>query len=159
MVKASTNIIIYGPVLFSVVSIHMGLFHINSTGGFFPWNRPLSPFEELLERRGLLGDAAVGIMTHIVVYLSSETKVRASAKALYSLYLLQLRYIAPLSLLNIHDDELLDNEIIQRNANAVLMLAIINLIGAIILGMLHPEKVKNRFQSGYERTSTSPRNR
>jgi hypothetical protein len=50
----------------------------------FPYTRDLTEFEVTMDRRGLLGDAAIGLLTHLMIFLSSETKVQVAAKIFYA---------------------------------------------------------------------------
>jgi hypothetical protein len=124
--------VVYAPFLVSCLWIYMA-FQINDHEEFFPWKRSLTAIEETLERRGLLGDASVGILVHLMIFLSSETKVRVAANFFYVLYKLQLWYHGPLALLRMQDTDLFQRDIVQRNANIVLLLAVVNSLGALLL--------------------------
>ena len=92
-----SNLVIYGPVIISLAKIYLAF---NLYGPGMPFIRgQLTELDEGLERRGLLGDAAVGLLAHLVVWLSSESPVRVAAKHFYAVYLFVLRLVGPRALL------------------------------------------------------------
>ena len=86
MKQALVNLLLYGPVALAIAETYLAfkLYDPAMPPGM-PFIR-LTEFEEGLERRGLLGDAAVGLLTHLVVWLSSELPVRTTAKIFYDPY-------------------------------------------------------------------------
>ena len=102
MKQALTSLVIYGPVIISLAKIYLAFNH----GPGMPFIRgQLTELDEGLERRGLLGDAAVGLLAHLVVWLSSEPPVRVAAKHFYAVYLFILRLVGPRALLAMNGAE------------------------------------------------------
>ena len=98
MKQALTSLVIYGPVIISLAKIYLAF---NLYGPGMPFIRgQLTELDEGLERRGLLGDAAVGLLAHLVVWRSSEYPVRALAKGFYGVYLIVLLLVGPATLLH-----------------------------------------------------------
>jgi hypothetical protein len=128
--------IIFFPAFFGFAGIQLAV-HIY--GRAMPFREGhMSPLYEALERRGLLGDAFAGLLTHLVVILSSEPKVASAAKAFYSVYMLSLWYHGPHTLLEIagldsNADKWLKVSVVTENQYIVLFLAIINGYGAYLL--------------------------
>lgn len=140
-------IIVYSPLLFGFMGIYMAI-HMNDAR--FPWNRELTAFEQGLERRGLLGDASVCILTYIVVLVSSETTVRTVTKIFYSIYLINLWYNGPQALLRLvkeasdNDGELVDDDFlnigqVESNAATILFVSAVNMFGALLLYFMSDE--------------------
>ena len=128
-------LLIYAPVAFAVAEIYLSL---NLYGPGMPFVR-LTRLEEGLERRGLLGDAAVGLLAHLVVWRSSEYPVRALAKGFYGVYLIVLLLVGPATLLlwsRTDPDEaaqIIRVEQVQRNGFALFCLALVNFLGYLRL--------------------------
>ena len=129
--------LIYAPVVFAVAEIYLSF---NLYGPGMPFVRlTLTVLEEGLERRGLLGDAAVGLLAHVVVWRSSEYPVRALAKGFYGVYLIVLLLVGPATLLHwsrTDPDEaaqIIRVEQVQRNSFALLCLSIVNFLGYLRL--------------------------
>ena len=89
----------------------------------------------------MLGDAAVGLLAHLVVWRSSEYPVRALAKGFYGVYLIVLLLVGPATLLHwsrTDPDEaaqIIQVEQVQRNSFALFCLALVNFLG-IYLGLM-----------------------
>ena len=132
MKQALTSLVIYGPVIISLAKIYLAF---NLYGPGMPFIRgQLTELDEGLERRGLLGDAAVGLLAHLVVWLSSEPPVRASAKAFYAVYLVNLWYAGPRALLAMKGaDQIVRIDQVERNQYVVLFFACLNAAGAFLL--------------------------
>ena len=132
MKQALTNLVIYGPVIISLAKIYLAF---NLYGPGMPFIRgQLTELDEGLERRGLLGDAAVGLLAHLVVWLSSEPPVRASAKAFYAVYLVNLWYAGPRALLAMKGaEQVVRIDQVERNQYVVLFFACLNAAGAFLL--------------------------
>ena len=137
MKQGLVSLLLYAPVAFAVAEIYLA-FHLYGPG--MPFVR-LTRLEEGLERRGLLGDAAVGLLAHLVVWRSSEYPVRALAKGFYGVYLIVLLLVGPATLLrwSITDPDEAAETIrvaqVQRNAFALFCLALVNFLG-IYLGLI-----------------------
>jgi hypothetical protein len=90
--------IVYLPVLLAVVVLHLAFtFHDEFVlpSDALPWtDRPTGP-EVVLEKRGLLGDACVALLGHMVVYLSGEAPVRVAAKLSCAAHMALLTYFGP----------------------------------------------------------------
>ena len=91
MKQALVNLLLYAPVAFAVAETYLAFKLYDPS---MPFIR-LTELEEGLERRGLLSDAAVGLLAHLVVWLSSEPPVRVTAKLFYAWFLVNLWYAAP----------------------------------------------------------------
>jgi hypothetical protein len=133
MNSALRTFIIYAPGLFALAGIYLAA---DLYGSSMPFNN-LSPLEEGLERRGLLGDAAVGLLVHLMVFLSTESRVRSSAKFFYALYLLQLLYHGPYTVLQLAESSAMEGrlktDVIRKNGLVVLAMAASNAVGAFLL--------------------------
>ena len=132
MKQALTSLVIYGPVIISLAKIYLAF---NLYGPGMPFIRgQLTELDEGLERRGLLGDAAVGLLAHLVVWLSSEPPVRAAAKAFYAVYLVNLWYAGPRALLAMKGaEQIVRIDQVERNQYVVLFFACLNAAGAFLL--------------------------
>ena len=132
MKQALTSLVIYGPVIISLAKIYLA---INLCGPGMPFIRgQLTELDEGLERRGLLGDAAVGLLAHLVVWLSSEPPVRVAAKAFYAVYLVNLWYAGPHALLAMNGaKQIVRIDQVERNQYVVLFFACLNAAGAFLL--------------------------
>ena len=132
MKQALTNLVIYGPVIISLAKIYLAF---NLYGPGMPFIRgQLTELDEGLERRGLLGDAAVGLLAHLVVWLSSEPPVRAAAKAFYAMFLVNLWYAGPRALLAMNGaEQVVRIDQVERNQYVVLFFACLNAAGAFLL--------------------------
>ena len=94
----------------------------------------LTELEEGLERRGLLSDAAVGLLAHLVVWLSSKLPVRNTAKIFYAWYLVNLWYAGPRALLCMNGAEQIARiDQVERNQYVILFFACLNAAGAFLL--------------------------
>ena len=132
MKQALTSLVIYGPVIISLAKIYLAF---NLYGPGMPFIRgQLTELDEGLERRGLLGDAAVGLLAHLVVWLSSEPPVRAAAKAFYAMFLVNLWYAGPRALLAMNGaEQVVRIDQVERNQYVVLFFACLNAAGAFLL--------------------------
>ena len=132
MKQALTSLVIYGPVIISLAKIYLAF---NLYGPGMPFIRgQLTELDEGLERRGLLGDAAVGLLAHLVVWLSSEPPVRVTAKAFYAVYLVNLWYAGPRALLCMNGaEQIVRIDQVERNQYVVLFFACLNAAGAFLL--------------------------
>ncbi len=132
MKQALTSLVIYGPVIISLAKIYLAF---NLYGPGMPFIRgQLTELDEGLERRGLLSDAAVGLLAHLVVWLSSEPPVRAAAKAFYAVYLVNLWYAGPRALLAMKGaEQIVRIDQVERNQYVVLFFACLNAAGAFLL--------------------------
>ena len=137
MKQALTSLVIYGPVIISLAKIYLAF---NLYGPGMPFIRgQLTELDEGLERRGLLGDAAVGLLAHLVVWRSSEYPVKALAKGFYGVYLIVLLLVGPATLLHwsrTDPDEaaqIIRVEQVQRNSFALICLSIVNFLGYLRL--------------------------
>ena len=137
MKQALTSLVIYGPVIISLAKIYLAF---NLYGPGMPFIRgQLTELDEGLERRGLLGDAAVGLLAHLVVWLSSEPPVRAAAKHFYAVYLFILRLVGPRALLAMNGvEQIVRIDQVERNQYAILFFACLNAIPVIFPGLLRP---------------------
>ena len=132
MKQALTSLVIYGPVIISLAKIYLAF---NLYGPGMPFIRgQLTELDEGLERRGLLGDAAVGLLAHLVVWLSSEPPVRVTAKAFYAMFLVNLWYAGPRALLAMNGaEQVVRIDQVERNQYVVLFFACLNAAGAFLL--------------------------
>ena len=132
MKQALTSLVIYGPVIISLAKIYLAF---NLYGPGMPFIRgQLTELDEGLERRGLLSDAAVGLLAHLVVWLSSEPPVRAAAKAFYAMFLVNLWYAGPRALLAMNGaEQIVRIDQVERNQYVVLFFACLNAAGAFLL--------------------------
>ena len=132
MKQALSNLVIYGPLIISLAKIYLA---INLYGPGMPFIRgQLTELDEGLERRGLLGDAAVGLLAHLVVWLSSEPPVRVTAKAFYAMFLVNLWYAGPRALLAMNGaEQIVRIDQVERNQYVVLFFACLNAAGAFLL--------------------------
>ena len=132
MKQALSNLVIYAPVAFAIAEIYLA---INLYGPGMPFIRgQLTELDEGLERRGLLGDAAVGLLVHLVVWLSSERPVRWFAKQFYAIYLTMLWLVGPRALLAMNGaEQVVRIDQVERNQYAVLFFACLNAVGAFLL--------------------------
>ena len=132
MKLALTNLVIYGPVIISLAKIYLAF---NLYGPGMPFIRgQLTELDEGLERLGLLSDAAVGLLAHLVVWLSSESPVRAAAKAFYAMFLVNLWYAGPRALLCMNGaEQIVRIDQVERNQYVVLFFACLNAAGAFLL--------------------------
>ena len=132
MKQALTSLVIYGPVIISLAKIYLAF---NLYGPGMPFIRgQLTELDEGLERRGLLGDAAVGLLAHLVVWLSSEPPVRVTAKAFYAMFLVNLWYAGPRALLAMNGaEQIVRIDQVERNQYVVLFFACLNAAGAFLL--------------------------
>ena len=132
MKQALTSLVIYGPVIISLAKIYLAF---NLYGPGMPFIRgQLTELEEGLERRGLLSDAAVGLLAHLVVWLSSEPPVRVTAKAFYAMFLVNLWYAGPRALLAMNGaEQVVRIDQVERNQYVVLFFACLNAAGAFLL--------------------------
>ena len=132
MKQALTNLVIYGPVIISLAKIYLAF---NLYGPGMPFIRgQLTELDEGLERRGLLSDAAVGLLAHLVVWLSSEPPVQAAAKAFYAMFLVNLWYAGPRALLAMNGaEQIVRIDQVERNQYVVLFFACLNAAGAFLL--------------------------
>ena len=132
MKQALTSLVIYGPVIISLAKIYLAF---NLYGPGMPFiHGQLTELDEGLERRGLLGDAAVGLLAHLVVWLSSEPPVRAAAKAFYAMFLVNLWYAGPRALLAMNGaEQVVRIDQVERNQYVVLFFACLNAAGAFLL--------------------------
>ena len=132
MKQALTSLVIYGPVIISLAKIYLAF---NLYGPGMPFIRgQLTELDEGLERRGLLGDAAVGLLAHLVVWLSSEPPVRVTAKLFYALFLVNLWYAGPRALLAMNGaEQVVRIDQVERNQYVVLFFACLNAAGAFLL--------------------------
>ena len=134
MKQALVNLLLYAPVVFAVGEIYLAfkLYDPEMPPGM-PFIR-LTELEEGLERRGLLSDAAVGLLAHLVVWLSSEPPVRAAAKHFYAVYLFILRLVGPRALLAMNGaEQVVRIDQVERNQYAILFFACLNAAGAFLL--------------------------
>ena len=130
MKQALVNLLLYAPVAFAVAETYLA-FKLYDPA--MPFIR-LTELEEGLERRGLLSDAAVGLLAHLVVWLSSESPVRAAAKAFYAVFLVNLWYAGPRALLAINGaEQIVRIDQVERNQYVVLFFACLNAAGAFLL--------------------------
>ena len=132
MKQALTSLVIYGPVIISLAKIYLAF---NLYGPGMPFIRgQLTELDEGLERRGLLSDGAVGLLAHLVVWLSSEPPVRAAAKAFYAMFLVNLWYAGPRALLAMNGaEQIVRIDQVERNQYVVLFFACLNAAGAFLL--------------------------
>ena len=132
MKQALTSLVIYGPVIISLAKIYLAF---NLYGPGMPFIRgQLTELDEGLERRGLLSDAAVGLLVHLVVWLSSEPPVRVTAKAFYAMFLVNLWYAGPRALLAMKGaEQSVRIDQVERNQYVVLFFACLNAAGAFLL--------------------------
>ena len=132
MKQALTSLVIYGPVIISLAKIYLAF---NLYGPGMPFIRgQLTELDEGLERRGLLSDAAVGLLAHLVVWLSSEPPVRVTAKAFYAMFLVNLWYAGPRALLAMNGaEQVVRIDQVERNQYVVLFFACLNAAGAFLL--------------------------
>ena len=132
MKQALTSLVIYGPVIISLAKIYLAF---NLYGPGMPFIRgQLTELEEGLERRGLLSDAAVGLLAHLVVWLISESPVRAAAKAFYAMFLVNLWYAGPRALLAMNGaEQIVRIDQVERNQYVILFFACLNAAGAFLL--------------------------
>ena len=132
MKQALTCLVIYGPVIISLAKTYLAF---NLYGPGMPFIRgQLTELDEGLERRGLLSDAAVGLLAHLVVWLSSEPPVRAAAKAFYAMFLVNLWYAGPRALLAMNGaEQVVRIDQVERNQYVVLFFACLNAAGAFLL--------------------------
>ena len=132
MKQALTSLVIYGPVIISLAKIYLAF---NLYGPGMPFIRgQLTELDEGLERRGLLGDAAVGLLAHLVVWLSSEPPVRVAAKAFYAVYLVNLWYAGPRALLAMKGaEQVVRIDQVERNQYVIMFFAWLNAAGAFLL--------------------------
>ena len=101
----------------------------------------LTELDEGLERRGLLSDAAVGLLAHLVVWLSSEPPVRSAAKAFYAMFLVNLWYAGPRALLAMNGaEQIVRIDQVERNQYVILYFAWLNVAGSLLL--LRPASAK-----------------
>ena len=130
-------LLIYAPVAFAIAEIYLSL---DLYGPGMPFVR-LTRLEEGLERRGLLGDATVALLAHLVVWRSSEYEVRVLAKGFYGVYLVVLLLVGPGTLLHwsrTDPDEaaqFIRVGQVERNSFALFCLAFVNFLG-IYLGLM-----------------------
>ena len=139
MKQALTSLVIYGPVIISLAKIYLAF---NLYGPGMPFIRgQLTELDEGLERRGLLSDAAVGLLAHLVVWLSSEPPVRAAAKAFYAMFLVNLWYAGPRALLAMNGaEQVVRIDQVERNQYVILFFAWLNVAGSLLL--LRPASAK-----------------
>ena len=139
MKQALTSLVIYGPVIISLAKIYLAF---NLYGPGMPFIRgQLTELDEGLERRGLLSDAAVGLLAHLVVWLSSESPVRAAAKAFYAVFLVNLWYAGPRALLAMNGaEQIVRIDQVERNQNIIFFFAWLNVAGSLLL--LRPASAK-----------------
>ena len=132
MKQALTSLVIYGPVIISLAKIYLAF---NLYGPGMPFIRgQLTDLDEGLERRGLLSDAAVGLLAHLVVWLSSEPPIRVTAKLFYAWFLVNLWYAGPRALLAMNGaEQIVRIDQVERNQYAVLFFACLNAAGAFLL--------------------------
>ena len=132
MKQAPTSLVIYGPVIISLAKIYLAF---NLYGPGMPFIRgQLTELDEGLERRGLLGDAAVGLLAHLVVWLSSEPPVRVTAKAFYAMFLVNLWYAGPRALLAMNGaEQVVRIDQVERNQYVIMFFAWLNVAGAFLL--------------------------
>ena len=132
MKQALTSLVIYGPVIISLAKIYLAF---NLYGPGMPFIRgQLTELDEGLERRGLLSDAAVGLLAHLVVWLSSEPPVRVTAKIFYVWFLVNLWYAGPRALLCMNGaEQIVRIDQVERNQYVVLFFACLNAAGAFLL--------------------------
>jgi len=139
MKQALTRLVIYAPVAFAIAEIYLAF---NLYGPGMPFIRgQLTELDEGLERRGLLGDAAVGLLTHLVVWLSSERPVRWFVKQFYAGYHFILWTVGPRALLAMNGAEhIVRIDQVERNQNIILFFAWLNVAGSLLL--LRPASAK-----------------
>ena len=139
MKQALSNLVIYAPVAFAIAEIYLA---INLYGPGMPFIRgQLTELDEGLEWRGLLGDAAVGLLVHLVVWLSSELPVRNTAKIFYAWYLVNLWYAGPRALLAMNGaEQIVRIDQVERNQYVILYFAWLNVAGSLLL--LRPASAK-----------------
>ena len=132
MKQALTSLVIYGPVIISLAKIYLAF---NLYGPGMPFiHGQLTELDEGLERRGLLSDAAVGLLAHLVVWLSAEPPVRVTAKLFYALFLVNLWYAGPRALLAMNGaEQIVRIDQVERNQYVVLFFACLNAAGAFLL--------------------------
>ena len=133
-------------MLFAVLELNMALTltkQVNSDDDpLIPLKRDWETFEWALERRGLFADAAVGLLAHVIIYLSSETQVRFVTKLMYGIFMAGISYFGPITMMRIarSDDEgagtFLKAEVAEKNFYIVASVAALNFAGA---AMLFPE--------------------
>ena len=130
MKQAVMNLLLYAPVAFAVAEIYLA-FKLYDPA--MPFIR-LTELDEGLERRGLLSDAAVGLLAHLVVWLSAEPPVRVTAKLFYALFLVNLWYAGPRALLAMNGaEQIVRIDQVERNQYVVLFFACLNAAGAFLL--------------------------
>ena len=139
MKQALTRLVIYAPVAFAIAEIYLAF---NLYGPGIPFIRgQLTELDEGLERRGLLGDAAVGLLTHLVVWLSSERPVRWFVKQFYAGYHFILWTVGPRALLAMNGaEQIVRIDQVERNQNIILFFAWLNVAGSLLL--LRPASAK-----------------
>ena len=131
------NLLLYAPVAFAVAETYLA-FKLYDPA--MPFIR-LTELEEGLERRGLLSDAAVGLLAHLVVWLSSELPVRNTAKIFYAWYLVNLWYAGPRALLAMNGaEQIVRIDQVERNQYVILYFAWLNVAGSLLL--LRPASAK-----------------
>ena len=132
MKQALSNLVIYGPLIISLAKIYLA---INLYGPGMPFIRgQLTELDEGLERRGLLGDAAVGLLAHLVVWLSSEPPVRWYVKQFYAGYLFLLWAVGPRTLLAMNGaEQVVRIDQVERNQYVLMFFAWLNVAGAFLL--------------------------
>ena len=132
MKQALASLVIYGPVIISLAKIYLAF---NLYGPGMPFiHGQLTELDEGLERRGLLSDAAVGLLAHLVVWLSAEPPVRVTAKLFYALFLVNLWYAGPRALLAMNGaEQIVRIDQVERNQYVVLFFACLNAAGAFLL--------------------------
>ena len=127
-------------MLFAVLELNMALTltkQVNSDDDpLIPLKRDWETFEWALERRGVFADAAVGLLAHVIIYLSSETQVRFVAKLGYGIFMAGISYFGPITMMRIarSDDEgagtFLKAEVAEKNFYIVASVAALNFAGA-----------------------------
>ena len=130
MKQALTNLLLYAPVAFAVAETYLA-FKLYDPA--MPFIR-LTELEEGLERRGLLSDAAVGLLAHLVVWLSSERPVRWFVKQFYAGYHFILWTVGPRALLAMNGaEQIVRIDQVERNQYVILFFACLNAAGAFLL--------------------------
>ena len=139
MKQALVNLLLYAPLALPIIETYLA-FELYGPG--MPPGMPfirLTELEEGLERRGLLGDAAVGLLAHLVVWLSSELPVRNTAKIFYAWYLVNLWYAGPRALLAMNGaEQIVRIDQVERNQYVILFFACLNAMPIILPGLLRP---------------------
>ena len=128
--------------LSSIISLAKIYLAFNLYGPGMPFIRgQLTELDEGLERRGLLGDAAVGLLAHLVVWLSSEPPVRWYVKQFYAGYHFILWTVGPRALLAMNGaEQIVRIDQVERNQNIILFFAWLNVAGSLLL--LRPASAK-----------------